>query len=76
MHVKCTRQRKSVSFKKNKVLALHILARVTTTTESWDVDDLAKEARLAKKLRQGKITKEEYEAELDGDGDDFDNMDV
>jgi hypothetical protein len=29
-----------------------------------DDDDLAKEARLMKKLKQGKITEEEFEAEL------------
>lgn len=32
--------------------------------EEWDEEDLAFEARLAKKLRQGKITKQQYKAEL------------
>ena len=32
--------------------------------EDWDLDDLAKEARLAKKLKQGKITKAEYQKHL------------
>ena len=32
--------------------------------EEWDLDDLAKEARLAKKLKQGKITKAEYQKHL------------
>ena len=32
--------------------------------DAWDVDDLANEARMAKKLKQGKITKEEYDKHL------------
>ena len=32
--------------------------------EEWDVDDLASEARLAKKLKQGKITKAQYDQHL------------
>jgi hypothetical protein len=35
--------------------------------EEWDADDLAKEARLAKQLKQGKITKAEYQKHLFGD---------
>jgi len=32
--------------------------------DEWDVDDLASEARMAKKLKQGKITKAAYEQHL------------
>eukprot|EP00050_Salpingoeca_kvevrii_P001960 m.184068 g.184068 ORF g.184068 m.184068 type:complete len:609 (-) comp10499_c1_seq1:65-1891(-) len=37
----------------------------------WDIDELAKEARLLKKLRSGKITKKDYEAQLAQSDDEF-----
>ena len=48
------------------------VARVDTerfpgVDEAWDEDDLATEARLAKKLKQGKISKAEYDKHLLGD---------
>ena len=34
--------------------------------ESWDQDELAADARLVKRLKQGKITKEEFAAAVMG----------
>jgi hypothetical protein len=52
----------------NLLLLSHSLCHTHTCVFSeWDADDLAKEARLAKKLKMGRITQEEYDAEMDGD---------
>lgn len=49
-------------------LTPHTMYLLTLSIE-WDADDLAREASLARKLRQGKITKADYEAALADDDD-------